>query len=466
MAAALQKLFFCIFFALFWRAKALERSDFPSNFIFGTASAAYQYEGAWNEDGKGPSVWDDFSHSPGRIVDGSNGDVADDQYYRYAEDMELVDSLGLKAYRFSISWSRIFPDGRGKINMAGIEYYNNLINALLKKGIEPFVTLFHFDLPKALEDSYGGWLSPHIVKDFEAYADVCFEAFGDRVRYWATLNEPNLFVPLGYTIGRFPPARCSFPFGTCLHGNSLSEPYLAGHHILLSHAAAVNIYNNKYQKTQRESIVFVVSSSWYEALEDTPDDQAAVDRMLAFNIRWFLDPIVFGDYPEIPRFHGLFDWREKWNSHRRTDSNGGIICGASGYSEFCPVSDRNLQQASNYHHRERMAESKNASSNLPEALEDARRINFHSDYLKCLAKAIRIGSDVRGYFIWSLLDNFEWTHGFTIQFGLYHVDSLCQHRYPKLSAHWIKQFLHKNTSDTENTTIYPQLDNAATRRII
>ncbi|XP_057820964.2 coniferin beta-glucosidase [Cryptomeria japonica] len=297
MAAALQKLFFCIFFALFWRAKALERSDFPSNFIFGTASAAYQYEGAWNEDGKGPSVWDDFSHSPGRIVDGSNGDVADDQYYRYAEDMELVDSLGLKAYRFSISWSRIFPDGRGKINMAGIEYYNNLINALLKKGIEPFVTLFHFDLPKALEDSYGGWLSPHIVKDFEAYADVCFEAFGDRVRYWATLNEPNLFVPLGYTIGRFPPARCSFPFGTCLHGNSLSEPYLAGHHILLSHAAAVNIYNNKYQKTQRESIVFVVSSSWYEALEDTPDDQAAVDRMLAFNIRWFLDPIVFGDYP-------------------------------------------------------------------------------------------------------------------------------------------------------------------------
>ncbi|GLJ30674.1 hypothetical protein SUGI_0607410 [Cryptomeria japonica] len=505
-----QASFLCLLFSILSTTNGMHRNDFPPNFKFGTASSAYQYEGAWREGGKGLSNWDAFTHSPGSVQDGSNGDVADDQYHKYLEDIELMASLGLDTYRFSISWSRILPDGKGKINQAGIEYYNNFIDALLRNGIQPFVTLFHFDLPNALQDSYGGWISPQIVTDFEAYADICFKAFGDRVKYWATMNEPNLFVPLGYAVGVFPPTRCSVPFGNCVSGNSLSEPYVAAHNVLLAHAAAVNTYRTKYQyfslisglpyKIQGGSIGFVISAPWYEPLEDTPEDRAAVHRILAFNIRWFLDPIVVGNYPSEMReqlglrlptidtemsgkLAGSFDFIginkyttlyasstpiPSLDSTTRlysdsmvylTGERQGILIGERTGMNGLYVVPRGIQDMVEYvtqiYNRPPIfitengyAESKDSSATLQEALEDVRRIHFHSDNLNYLAKAIRNGSDVRGYFIWSLLDNFEWRFGYKLRFGLYYVDKHSQNRYPKLSAEWVKQFLRKDAVST------------------
>ncbi|KAH9301407.1 hypothetical protein KI387_012990, partial [Taxus chinensis] len=454
------------------------------------------YEGAWSEDGKGLSTWDAFTHSPGGVEDGSNGDIADDQYHKYPEDIELMASLGLDMYRFSISWSRILPNGVGDINSAGIDYYNNIINGLLRYGIRPFVTLYHFDLPKALEDSYGGWLNPHIIMDFEAYAEICFKAFGDRVKYWATVNEPNLFVPLGYTIGQYPPARCSLPYGKCVSGNSLSEPYVAGHHVLLAHVATVETYRNKYQKHQGGSIGFVISAPWYEPLEDTSHDHEAVARILTFNIRWFLDPIVLGNYPSEMRerlgsrlplinsemerkiagsfdFIGINHYTTIYASSTptpspdfTTDFYPDSMVYLTGERHGIPIGDptgmkglyvvpRGIQNIVEYvtqiYNKPPMiitengyAGSKDSSATLQEALEDVRRINFHRDYLNYLAKAIKNGSDVRGYLIWSLLDNFEWGLGYTVRFGLFHVDSLYQNRYPKLSARWLTQFLRQD----------------------
>ncbi|KAJ1427205.1 Glycosyl hydrolases family 1, N-terminal conserved site [Sesbania bispinosa] len=228
---------------------------FPPTFSFGTASSSYQFEGAYLSDGKGMSNWDVFAHKPGSIGDGSNGDVAVDQYHRYLEDIDLMEAIKVNSYRFSISWARILPKGRfGEVNLAGINYYDRLIDALLLKGIQPFVTLFHFDIPQELEDRYGGWLSPPITGRFVFLADICFKSFGDRVKYWVTFNEPDLHVPLGYRTGDFPPCRCSSQFGNCSEGDSDKEPFVAAHNIILSHAAAVDIYRNKYQESPQQRV--------------------------------------------------------------------------------------------------------------------------------------------------------------------------------------------------------------------
>eukprot|EP00252_Welwitschia_mirabilis_P019735 TRINITY_DN4652_c0_g1_i1.p1 TRINITY_DN4652_c0_g1~~TRINITY_DN4652_c0_g1_i1.p1 ORF type:complete len:228 (+),score=14.24 TRINITY_DN4652_c0_g1_i1:321-1004(+) len=217
--------------------------------MFGTASSAYQYEGAPLDDGKGLNSWDFFTHtSPESITDRSSADIADDQYHRYTEDIKLMASLGIKSYRFSISWTRILPDGRGAVNQKGIDHYNRVIDALLDHGIMPIVTLFHFDLPQALEVAYRGWLSPQIIEDFKVFAEICFQEFGDRVKYWITINEPNLFVPMGYTMGFYPPGRCTVDGGTCIGGKgNQSEVYVAGHHVLLAHASVVDLFNTKFK---------------------------------------------------------------------------------------------------------------------------------------------------------------------------------------------------------------------------
>ncbi|GJN02361.1 hypothetical protein PR202_ga19703 [Eleusine coracana subsp. coracana] len=279
-------------------ALAVNRGDFPPNFLFGTSTSAYQIEGAYLEGNRGLSNWDVFAHKKGTIEDGSNGDTADDHYHRYMEDIELIHSLGVNSYRFSIAWTRILPRGRfGHINPDGVAFYDALIDALLQKGIEPFVTICHYDIPQELETRYGGWLSPEIQKDFGYFADACFKMFGDRVKFWTTFNQPNLFIKFSYMDGWYPPGRCSQPFGNCAFGNSSIEPYIAGHNMILSHATAVSIYKR------------------------------------------------------------------------------------------------------------------------------------------------RKGADVRGYFVWSLLDDFEWTSGYTLRFGLYHVDFETLKRTPKLSAKWYRDFL-------------------------
>ncbi|RCV34504.1 hypothetical protein SETIT_7G164400v2 [Setaria italica] len=478
-------------------ASAIHRSDFPVSFLFGTATSSYQIEGAYLEGNKSLSNWDVFTHAPvsGRIKDGSAGDIADDHYHRYDEDVELMNSLGVNAYRFSISWARVLPEGRfGRVNPLGIEFYNKLIDSLLLKGIEPFVTLNHYDIPQELEDRYGAWLSAEIQRDFGHFADVCFAAFGDRVKYWTTFNEPNVAVLTGYMLGTYPPARCSPPFGSCAGGDSDAEPYVTTHNVVLSHATAVEIYKRKYQSKQKGLIGIVMYTTWYEPLTDTPEDRLAAERALAFSVPWFVDPIVYGDYPpemrqvlgsRLPTFSP--EERRKLGykldfigiNHYTTlyardcmfssgcplgqgtqhalaavtgERNGVPIGPPTGRPMFYVVPD-GIEKMVTYIMRRYnnlpMFVTENGYPDGGEAghdhakdlLHDQGRIQYLDGYLTKVAKAIRDGADVRGYFVWSLMDNFEWLYGYTLRYGLYYVDYQTLERKPKSSALWYKRFL-------------------------
>ncbi|KAL8151193.1 hypothetical protein V2J09_021001 [Rumex salicifolius] len=283
--------FFSLFLLVAGKSKTTILSDpsqFPGNFLFGTASSAYQYEGAYLSDGKGLNNWDTFTHISGKIMDQSNGDTATDHFHRYQEDVDLMADLGVNSYRFSISWARILPKGRyGHINLAGINFYNKLIDALLQQGIEPFVTLSHFDIPQELEDRYGSWLSPKLKEDFGYYAGFCFKIFGDRVKYWVTFNEPNVVVNDGYRTGKFPPNRCSGQYGNCTDGNSEKEPFIAAHNIILAHAIAARLYKTTYQKQQRGFIGIVLHAMWFEPISNSLEDKMAADRAQTFFTNWY-----------------------------------------------------------------------------------------------------------------------------------------------------------------------------------
>lgn len=474
----------------------LSRNDFPPDFIFGVASSAYQYEGAAAEDGRKPSIFDTFTHRKGTTMDGGNGDVAVDQYHRYKEDIDLMSAMGVDAYRFSISWPRLIPDGKGPINPKGIEYYNNLINELLANGIQPHVTLYHFDLPQALEDSYGGFINPQIVEDFVAYADVCFREFGDRVKYWSTFNEPNIFAIIGYDGGFFPPQRCSQPFGNCTAGNSTVEPYIVGHHVLLAHSAAVELYRKKYQAKEKGWIGLVILANWMIPLTNKSTDVAATRRANDFMLGWFLDPLVLGNYPvgirnvvgsRLPSFteeqaqkiRGSLDFIgvnhyftmycfdvPRKNAPTSRDYGQDMSIGYAVERDGIPISNtttlngnpvlpQSMQAVLEYIedrsqntpilvYENGFAEPNNSSIPLSEALSDQYRIDLHRDVLSYVLAAIRNGSDIRGYFIWTLLDDFEVLTSYTWRFGLHYVDFNDNlKRYAKLSAHWYKTFLQR-----------------------
>ncbi|XP_047325995.1 beta-glucosidase 12-like [Impatiens glandulifera] len=284
----------------------LNRSSFPQGFIFGAATAAYQYEGAASEAGKGVSIWDKFtSEQPWKIADASDGKVALDSYNRYKEDLEILDSMGMDAYRMSISWTRILPKGslKGGKNEEGIQHYRKLFDDLEAKGKKPFVTIFHWDAPQALEDEYMGFLSPHIVKDYVDYANILFEEFGDKVKHWITFNEPYVFTIGGYVNGSMAPGRCSpwLKELNCTDGDSALEPYLVVHHILLAHAAAVNLYRTKYQEKQKGEIGITHVADGRIPFTFSVQDREATQRARDFNFGWFVDPMVHGDYPEVMR---------------------------------------------------------------------------------------------------------------------------------------------------------------------
>ncbi|KAI5590527.1 hypothetical protein BDE02_04G014700 [Populus trichocarpa] len=478
-----------------------DSSSFPANFLFGTASSSYQFEGAYLSDGKGLSNWDVHSHKPGNIIDGSNGDIAVDQYHRYLEDIELMASLGVNSYRFSMSWARILPKGRfGGVNMAGISYYNKLINALLLKGIQPFVSLTHFDVPQELEDRYGGFLSPKSQEDFGYYVDICFKYFGDRVKYWATFNEPNFQAIYGYRVGEYPPKRCSKPFGNCSHGDSEREPFIAAHNIILAHATAVDIYRTKYQREQRGSIGIVMNCMWYEPITNSTANKLAVERAQAFVLRWFLDPIIFGRYPEemkevlgstLPEFSrndmnklrkgldfiGMNHYTSYYvqdcilsvcepgkgstrteGSSLLTQEKDGVPIGKPSEVDWLHVYPQGMEKMVTYV-KERYnntpmiitengySQVSNSNGNIEEFLHDTGRVEYMSGYLDALLTAMKKGADVRGYFAWSFLDNFEWTFGYTRRFGLYHVDYTTMKRTPRLSATWYKEFIARYKVD-------------------
>ncbi|CAL0332467.1 unnamed protein product [Lupinus luteus] len=478
---------------------SLNRTSFPKGFVFGTASSSYQYEGAAKEGGRGPSIWDEFTHKyPEKIEDRSNGDVANDEYHRYKEDVGIMKHMNLDAYRFSISWSRILPNGKlsGGINKEGVEYYNNLIDELLDNGIEPYVTLFHWDLPQALEKEYGGFLSPKIVKHFQDYADVCFKEFGDRVKYWITLNEPWTYSRNGYATGELAPGRCSkWVNPNCTGGDSGTEPYLASHYQLLAHAAAVQLYRKHYQKSQKGVIGITLVSHWHLPLSNNKLDKKAATRAVDFMFGWFMAPLTTGDYPKsmrsivgkrLPKFNkleaklvnGSFDflglnyYTTKYASNAPHPSNGkhnyltdslanitternGIPIGPRAASEWLYVYPKGIEEQLLYIKKKYnnpliyitengVDEYNDPTLSLKEALIDTFRIDYYFRHLYYLRSAIKNGVKVKGYFAWSLLDNFEWAAGYTVRFGINFVDYKTGKRYQKLSAEWFKNFLKRH----------------------
>nr|GMD83062.1 beta-glucosidase 46-like isoform X1 [Ipomoea batatas] len=463
------------------------KSSFPSNFLFGTSSSSYQFEGAFQSEGKGPShilhpfvEWNKNKLLCYRAYSGWKQwrYRAVDQYHRYQEDIDLMTNLGVNSYRFSISWSRILPKGKlGDVNKAGIRHYNRLIDALIQKGIQPFVTLSHYDIPQELEDRYGGWLSPKIQEDFSYYADICFRYFGDRVKHWATFNEPNIVAIRGYRSGIYPPSRCSDSFGSCEAGDSETEPFVAAHNMILSHAAATSIYKTKYQ-VHRLKDVFCLNSV-----------QCRISPLLRLsgNTRRFLDPIIFGKYPAEMRqilgsglptfskddlrmmrsgldFIGINHYTSFYakdcifsaceqgpgvtkteGRYLRTPSKDGVLIGEATAVDWLFVYPQGMEEIVTY--------IKERYNNIPMfitenvvacSLNDFKRVEYMKGYLTSLAEAIRKGADVRGYFVWSLLDNFEWLDGYTLTFGLFHVDYSTLRRIPKLSASWYKRFISKH----------------------
>ncbi|KAG7594294.1 Glycoside hydrolase family 1 [Arabidopsis thaliana x Arabidopsis arenosa] len=273
------------------------KSDFPEGFVFGAGISAYQWEGAVDEDGRKPSVWDTFLHS--RKMD--NGDIACDGYHKYKEDVQLMAETGLHAFRFSISWSRLISNGRGSINPKGLQFYKNFIQELVKHEIEPHVTLHHYDHPQYLEDDYGGWINRKIIKDFTAYADVCFREFGNHVKFWTTINEANIFSIGGYNDGNSPPGRCSFPGRSCLLGNSSIETYIVGHNLLLAHASVSRLYKQKYKDIQGGSVGFSLFSMYFTPSTSSKDDKISTQRANDFYLGWMLEPLIYGDYPDAMR---------------------------------------------------------------------------------------------------------------------------------------------------------------------
>ncbi|XP_004507319.1 non-cyanogenic beta-glucosidase-like [Cicer arietinum] len=477
----------------------LNRSCFPNDFVFGAGSSSYQFEGAANEGGKGKSIWDTYTHNHSeRIIDGSNADVTIDQYHRYKEDVQIIKAMNMDSYRFSISWTRVLPkgklDGGRGINPEGIEYYNNLTNELIANGIKPLVTLFHWDLPQALEDEYGGLLNSSIIDDFRDYADLCFATFGDRVKDWVTFNEPWMYSNGGYALGTLAPGRCSDP--TCLGGNSGTEPYTVTHNQILAHAHAVRLYKTKYQPRQQGKIGITLVSNWYLPLGDNSiEDDEAARRALDFQFGWYMDPLTNGNYPinmqtivqtRLPKFTAeesllvkdSFDFiginyysssyinnvpanasaPPSYTTDPRTNTSfekNGIPLGPRAASFWIYVYPRGLRDLllyikdryNNpvvYIHENGMNEFNDPTLPVNEALLDTYRIDYYYRHFYYMRYAIQAGANVKGFYAWSLFDDFEWFNGFTVRFGLNFVDYKDGlKRYPKLSSQWYKNFLKR-----------------------
>ena len=435
------------------------------------------------------SIWDAFAHTPGRTFHGHHGDVACDHYHRYEEDIALMARMGLKAYRFSIAWPRIQPDGKGDPNPEGIQFYSDLIDALLARNIVPWVTLYHWDLPLALQMEHDGWLNPKIADLFESYARICFESFGDRVKNWITLNEPWVVSILGYGEGIFAPGR-----------KSDAEPYQAAHQLLRAHAKAVDAYRKDFQPKQGGKIGITNNCDWREPLTDSKQDKDAAQRALEFFLGWFADPIYFGDYPEVMKkrvkdrlpefsdkdkelimgstdFFGLNHYTTLYasqvNEGEKVESN---VYGNGGIFEdqyvrltadpkwqvtsmqwpIVPWGCRKLLQwiDARYDNPDIYITENGCSLDDTKQngeVNDAGRVNFLKGYLQACYEAINSGVHLKGYFAWSFMDNFEWASGYDKRFGLHYVDYKTLERTPKLSAKWLSETIGNNGFKVENT---------------
>lgn len=446
--------------------------QFPQGFLWGAATASYQIEGAWNEDGKGESTWDRFSRKPGATLNGDTGDVACDHYHRWRDDVALMKDLGLQAYRFSIGWPRILPVGRGMVNQKGLDFYARLVDALLEAGITPFITLNHWDIPQMLEDN-GGWAARATAEAFVEYADVVTRALGDRVKNWITQNEPAVVAWMGYMDG--------------IHAPGFKDPALAvraAHHLLLAHGLSVPVIRGNSPGSQ---VGIVLNLSWGVAASNSAADLNAVRYGDGQWFRWFADPLYGRGYPTdkiidfkrmgaIPNgldfvqdgdmdaiatptdFIGLNYYSRHVIRADAPDNAPQLVFDSErtpknwtemGWEVYPPGLTGTLARVYfNYQPRKVYITENGASySTPPDAsgrVPDAHRLNYLSGHLAAVHRAIQAGVPVEGYFVWSLLDNFEWSKGYSQRFGIVWVDYPTQQRIPKDSALWYRSVIANN----------------------
>lgn len=444
-------------------------SDAPTSlrpdFVWGVATSSYQIEGATDEDGRGPSIWDTFSRTPGAVAKGATGDVACDHYHRWPEDLDMLVEMGVDAYRFSVAWPRVLPDGRGRVEPRGLDFYERLVDGLLERGIAPFATLYHWDLPQALQD-VGGWTSREVVGAFGEYADAVVGRLGDRVRSYATLNEPWCSAHLGYGLGE--------------HAPGLADPAAAlnaAHHLLLAHGRAMPILRSG-APTAEHGIVLNLNPAY--PASDSEADRAAARRFDGFFNRWFLEPLLRGRYPQdawtevgdaappvedgdMEAIRAPLDWLgvnyytraicadagpdAPWPRSRGVPVDAPVT--AMGWEVF-PEGLRALltRLERDYPELPPLYVTENGAAVEERVdggtVDDPERIRYLEGHVDAVAAAVADGVDVRGYFAWSLMDNFEWAHGYDKRFGLVHVDYATQQRTLKASAHWYRDRIRRH----------------------
>ncbi len=453
----------------------MKKVTFPAGFSWGTATASYQVEGAWDEDGKGESIWDRFSHTDGKIMNGDTGDVACDQYHRFKDDVAIMKQLGMRGYRFSISWARIFPDGSGAVNQKGLDYYSRLVDELLAHGITPFPTLYHWDLPQWLQDA-GGWANRDIIDHFATYAATCADALGDRIKNWMVFNEPWVFTFIGLLYGQHAPGM-----------RDADHCMKATHIVNLTQAAAMKAMRAT-GKPEAIGTAFSMQST-YPASESA-EDRAAAERQHGFSNTWFLDPLVKGAYP--------LAYVDQEKALRRMDIRPGDMEAMRTKFDFIGINlyqrsivanaeqDRNIgarqvpgpgpRTAFNWevwpaaiyqmikrvdkdygHPAIYVTENGCSYPTAPGAdgrVHDQERIDFYKGYVGQVARAYDEGCDVRGYYAWTLIDNFEWSTGYSQRFGLTHCDfENGQKRTIKDSGYWFRDLIASNEIEYDETLV-------------
>ncbi|MBD3254197.1 MAG: beta-glucosidase [Candidatus Lokiarchaeota archaeon] len=446
--------------------------NFPNDFVWGVATSSYQIEGAWKEDNKGESVWDAVTHKTKLVANNDNGDIACDHYHRYKEDVQLMKKIGLKAYRFSISWPRIFPSGKGSFNEKGIKFYDNLINELILNNIEPFVTIYHWDHPSALQN-YGGWENRQIIDDYLVYAKCLFDHFGDRVKFWITFNEPFIFALYFYMQG--------------LYGGEdfAKRGLIATHNVNVAHAKAVEAYRESKFPNGKIGITHALSPVY--PISDTSLNNIAVQIIDGFVNKWFCDPIFKGTYPRLilKTIQSEFDYPTISKEDLCLLKQNPIdFLGINNYTcfrvgaekpeelmdfeklvkvdkmegreysdmdqEICPECFYDLiKRIDNDYNRPAIYITENGMTCKDDKIKDGivqddDRISYLRRYLRAAHNALNEGVNLKGYFVWSLMDNFEWLHGYSKKFGLIKIDYKTQERIWKKSATWYSNLIKNN----------------------
>ncbi|MDQ5823191.1 MAG: GH1 family beta-glucosidase [Chloroflexota bacterium] len=433
-------------------------TTFPDGFLWGAATAAYQIEGAWNEDGRGESIWDRFSHTPGNVQDGDTGDVACDHYHLYRDDVALMKQLGLHAYRFSVSWPRVVPQGRGKVNPTGLDFYDRLVDELLAANIRPFLTLYHWDLPQALQDA-GGWDNRDTSGYFADYAALMAKRLGDRVRDWTTFNEPYVSAFVGNAMGR--------------HAPGYEDKALAlriTHHLLVGHGMAVQAIR---AAAPGVNAGIVLDFAPPEPANDTDANREKVEAMWQEGGALFLDPILRAHYPPAVQagieqagvevkpgdlaliaqqldFMGVnFYRRMMFDEQGETTRVEGAEYTEMDWEVHAPAFKRLLLRLNREYRLPPLYITENGAAFVDEPgndgkVHDPRRVSYLREHLGAVREAMHEGVDMRGYFVWSLLDNFEWAEGYSKRFGIVYVDYPTQRRIVKDSGEWYAQAIAHN----------------------